>query len=85
MISATASGCTTGGTGRGFRGIRVRAQSNCGVFTAGNSTMVTATAPLSRPMPADAPVRDGGLMQIAQCPVHDLRANNLLRASHPRF
>jgi hypothetical protein len=44
ILSATASGCTTGGTGRGRRGIWVRAQSNCGVFTAGSSTMVTAIA-----------------------------------------
>ena len=44
MTSAITSGCTIGETGRGSSGICVRAQSNCGVLTAGSSIIVSAIA-----------------------------------------
>ena len=44
---AISSGWKMGGTGWGWRGIRVRTTSNCGVFTAGNCSMQSFTLLLS--------------------------------------
>ena len=41
MASAATSGSKIGGTGCGLRGSRLFTQPNCGVFTAGISTMET--------------------------------------------
>ena len=43
IASAATSGWKIGGTGCGSRGIRERAQVNCGVFSAGSCTIVTRT------------------------------------------